>query len=139
MVKRALLTLSAATLLISTFLNWFPGGFEGAYLNRSAGKPAFSASFHVFGSNDAWQAFSVIDVLLGALVAACTVAVLLWRVAPLFLVAGGAGILGGIVLCKAFDSPVLDWVGPGPVLAFGSLVLMAATASASALQRARDG
>jgi hypothetical protein len=135
MVARVVLAFGAASLFFSTFLNWFPAGIEGAYLNRSVGVPAFSGTVAVFGTANAWQAFSVIDVLLAALVVTGAAAALVWRAAILAVVACAATILGGVVLYRAFEPPsqFFGWIGPGMVVGFGALIVIALAATAGAL------
>ena len=132
MAARVLLALTAGVLLASTFLNWFPAGIEGAYLNRSVGAPAYSGVVSVVGDSDAWEAFSVLDVLMAALAAAAALAALVWRLTALASVAAAAAVLGGVVLYRAFDPPAerIVSLGPGMVVGFGSLVLLAAVAVA---------
>jgi hypothetical protein len=101
---------------------------------------AYAGVVSVFSSANAWRAFSVLDILLATLAAVTLVAALIWRVAALALVAVAATMLGGVVLYRAFEShdPFFgSLVGPGMVVGFGSLVLIAVVATAAAL-RARS-
>lgn len=128
MPGRLALAFGAAALFASTFLNWFPGRFEGAYFNRSNGAPAYSGIFSASAGMDAWQAFSAMDILLAALAAAVAVAALVGRPAAIALLAAVAVALAGVVLYESFNPPteVGRLLGPGAVVAFGSLVLIAA-------------
>ena len=121
----------ALVLLASTFLDWYPTGIEGAYFNRSMGRLELQEGFKADAWTNAWQAFSVVDLVL----AAC-MAVGLWAAATVLRggprrtagrVAMAAGAIGlGLVGWRTFEEPFeAIGVGPGAVLAACALLTIA--------------
>jgi hypothetical protein len=113
---------------VSTFLGWYPV-LEGAYFNRSSGDSVFVGTTPAL---NAWEAFSVIDLVL-----AVVVAIGAWAAATLVRgrarqLAGGtalaAAVVGfGLVIWRTVDDPVAlgTGVGVGAVLAACALLTIA--------------
>jgi hypothetical protein len=128
---------TAATLTIvggcvcigATFLRW-GSTIEGAYFNRSEGAPAYAGVFRDGGEN-AWEAFSGLDIALATFGGLAVIAGLLALSTRTPALRNAAGLVisiaglcvGAWVLERAFNEPQPAGTGPGTVLGFGSIVL----------------
>jgi hypothetical protein len=142
-VAAALCAVGAIVLLLSTFLDWYPEGVEGAYFNRSVGAPADDAVFVPVGGINAWQAFAVVDLALAVVSAVAAWAALAAfrrrsdRVANLAATLGGAIALG-LTIWRSIDEPlVLSGVGLGPVVAAAAATAIACGGLIATLARER--